>query len=294
MAWNPATARRHRLQLAIGTLSAVVLLVTSACSATGGSGPATSEKDPDGVLTIGVNRAVDDINPFTFEAIFNVQSMVFEPLVEYGDNGEIVPALAESWEVSPDGKTFTFHLREGVTFSDGAPWSAEAAKKSLDLWIGDEGYSFIEISKIVTEVTATDDLTLTLTLSRPYAFVLQELSLVRPVRFLSPNAFDGDGGYGGEPIGTGPWVLESNTPNETVLTRNKEYWGGAPDVAEVVIKVIPDAKTRLTALRTGDIDLIGGAWTAPLLPEDAQEIEGMGGGVELLTAPGTTDRKSVV
>lgn len=284
----PASTHLHRMRIAVAALAAALLVTTSACSGIGGGGAAGAEKDPNGVLTIGVNRAVEDLNPFAFEAIFNVQSMIFEPLVQYGEDGNIVPALATSWEESPDGKTLTFHLREGVTFSDGAPWNAEAAKKSLDLWIGDEGYSFLETSKVITEVTATDELTLTLALSRPYPYVLQELTLVRPVRFLSPKAFDADGGYGGEPVGTGPWVLESNSPTETVLTRNDDYWGGAPDVAEVVIKVIPDAKTRLTALRTGDIDLIGGAWTAPLLPEDAQQIKEMGGGLELLTAPGTT------
>ena len=277
---------RRRLRLAVGALSAAAILVTSACSGVGGTGG--GEKDPNGVLTIGVNRAVEDLNPFAFEAIFDVQSMIFEPLVEYGEDGEIVPGLAESWEESKDGKTLTFHLRKGVTFSDGAPWNAEAAKKSLDVWIGDEGYSFLETSKVVTGVTATDEPTLTLTLSRAYPYVLQELSLVRPVRFLSPNAFDAKGEYGGEPIGTGPWVLESNSPTETVLTRNEDYWGEAPEAAEVAIKVIPDAKTRLTALRTGDIDLIGGDWTAPLLPEDAQEIEKGGAGLERGHRPGTT------
>lgn len=286
MARLPALSVRRRARFAAAVLSAATILVTSACGGAAGGGSA--EKDPDGVLTIGVNRAVEDLNPFAFEAIFNVQSMIFEPLVEYGDDGEILPALAESWDGFPDGKTLTFHLRKGVTFSDGAPWNAEAAKRSLDVWIGDEAFSFLETSKVVTKVTATDEFTLTLTLSRPYPYILQELSLVRPVRFLSPNAFDAKGEYGGEPIGTGPWVLKSNTPTETVLTRNEGYWGDVPDIAEVDVKVIPDAKTRLTALRTGDIDLIGGDWTAPLLPVDAQEIQKSGVGLELVAAPGTT------
>ena len=278
---------RRRGRLAVAVFCAA-LFTTTACSGIGGAATGSSEKDPNGVLTIAVNRAVEDLNPFAFEAIFNVQSMIFEPLVEYGEGGKLLPCLATSWEQSRDGKTLTFHLRKGVTFSDGAPWNAEAAKMSFDVWVGDEAYSFLESSKVITNVTATDEYTLTLTLSRPYPYVLQELSLVRPVRFLSPNAFNDKGEYGGEPIGTGPWVLKSNTPTETVLTRNESYWGGAPEFAEVDIKVIPDAKTRLTALRTGDIDLIGGDWTAPLLPEDAQEIEAMGNGTELVTAPGTT------
>ncbi|WP_236794214.1 ABC transporter substrate-binding protein [Amycolatopsis sp. GM8] len=289
MARNPAQrAGRHRVRRAALMLSAAALFATAAC---GGSGSGASDvKNPNGVLTVGINRAADDLNPFAFKGIFDVQSMIFEPLVASGENGKILPALAESWDTSADGKTYTFHLRPGVKFSDGTPWTAEAAKKSLDMWIGDANLKdFVVTSAVVSAVTATDDLTLTLSLSKPYAYVLRDLSLVRPVRFLSPKAFGADGKYGGQPIGTGPWVVKSNGPTETVLTRNPGYWGTAPEFAEVDLKVIPDAKTRLTALRSGDIDLIGGDWTGPMLPEDAQELKNRsGGGVKLTTAPGTT------
>ncbi|WP_020121957.1 ABC transporter substrate-binding protein [Streptomyces canus] len=280
--------RRHARRTAALTLSAAALFVTAACGGSGGG--ASAVKNPDGVLTIGINRAADDLDPFAFKGIFNVQSMVFEPLVASGENGKILPALAKSWEISADGKTYTFHLRPGVTFSDGSPWTAEAAKKSLHMWIGDPNLKdFLVTSALVTDITATNDLTLTLKLSKPYAYVLRDLSLVRPVRFLSPKVFTADGKYGGKPIGTGPWVVKSNGPTETVLTRNKDYWGHAPEFAEVDLKVIPDAKTRLTALRSGDIDLIGGAWTGSMLPEDAQELKNRpGGGVKLSAAPGTT------
>src|SRR5690606_29939271 len=97
---------RRRGRLAVAVFCAA-LFTTTACSGIGGAATGSSEKDPNGVLTIAVNRAVEDLNPFAFEAIFNVQSMIFEPLVEYGEGGKLLPCLATSWEQSRDGKTLT-------------------------------------------------------------------------------------------------------------------------------------------------------------------------------------------
>lgn len=240
-----------------------------------------------GTLTIAVFKAAGDLNPFAYRSIFDAQTMVFEPLVQYGPGGKFLPALAQSWDISSDRRTVTFHLRPNVRFSDGSPWNAQTALLSLHQWVGNERIaSFLGSAGRIASVEASGDLTLVMRMKEPYFPLLQELSLVRPVRFVAGSGFDSSGKYQ-RPIGSGPFKLVSSTEAETIYERNDNYWGPKPKVSRVVLKVIPDAQTRLAALSSGVVDIIGGDWTAPITPQQAMTLR-RSPGAHLLTGPGTT------
>ncbi len=191
------------------------------------------------------------------------QSMVYDSLVRYGAGGKIEPALAESWTISPDGRTYTFALRKGVVFSDGTPFDAEAAKKNLDAVLANrQRHIWMESVNQLERVEAPESHTLVLHLKNSYYPLLQELSLPRPMRFLAPSAFPDSGNTAEgvkKVVGTGPWVLaESRKGEYDLFVRNERYWGPKPAMRRVLVKVIPDPQTRVLALETGEIDLIYG------------------------------------
>ncbi|MBS7696137.1 MULTISPECIES: nickel ABC transporter substrate-binding protein [unclassified Chelatococcus] len=199
------------------------------------------------------------------------QAMVYEPLVRYQADGKVVPWLAQSWDVSEDGRTYTFKLRPGVKFSNGEPFNAEAAVANFDAILANrERHAWLELANQIVKAEAIDEATLRLTLKDAYYPVLQELALPRPFRFIAPSQFGEKGSTMDgikAPIGTGPWTLDAISLGEhDIFKRNANYWGEKPAFERVVIKVIPDPNTRAVALETGEIDLIYGA-DGPISPD---------------------------
>ncbi|MFT4302364.1 MAG: nickel ABC transporter substrate-binding protein [Desulfovibrio sp.] len=208
---------------------------------------------------------VGPLNPHAYGAnkMF-AQALVYEPLVQYGEGGKITPWLAESWQISSDGKVYTFKLRDDVLFSDGTPFTADAVVKNFDAVRKNiKRHDWLATADMIDSYRALDARTFELTLKQPYAAALQELTLVRPLRFLSPAAMPQDGNTGEgikAPIGTGPWILAESRKGEfDRFVRNDNYWGEKPRMRQLVIKVIPDAETRAVALETGEVDLIATA-----------------------------------
>ncbi len=208
------------------------------------------------------------------------QGMVYEPLVRYLPDGSVGPWLATSWEISPDGRVYTFKLREGVIFSDGTPFDATAVKMNFGAVMKNrERHNWLELVNQMESVKAIDPLTVQLTLKGPYYPALQDLALVRPVRFLSPSGFPADGDTAekiGAPIGTGPWMrVETRLGEYDLFARNSSYWGEAPAFDQVKVKVIPDPNSRAVALETGDVDLVYGA-DGPISADAFARFQGTG------------------
>ncbi|MDO4785583.1 MAG: nickel ABC transporter substrate-binding protein [Fretibacterium sp.] len=230
-------------------------------------------------------NAGGDLNPHLYSPNqMYAQDMIYEPLVRYTRSGEIEPCLAESWEISPDGKAYTFHLRKGVTFSDGAPWNAQAAKANIDAVMANAGrHAWLGLTGEIEGAEAVDEHTLRLNLKNAYGPTLMDLSLIRPFRFLSPTQFGSDGGTAKgikSPSGTGPWVhVEARKGEYDLFKRNEAYWGKKPEIAEVRVKVVPEGESRVVALETGEIDLICGAsgqGAAQISLEAFKRLEAMG------------------
>lgn len=224
----------------------------------------TSKDNHDNMLTIAWPRDVGEMNPHVYNpSQLFAQSMVYEPLVSYQAGGKIKPNLAKSWEISEDGKVYTFHLREGVKFSDGTDFNAEIVKKNFDTILNNkELHSWLGFITKIAQTEVVDKNTFKLTLTEPYYPTIQELAVVRPVRFLGEAGFpkDGDTSKGiVKPVGTGPWILEKYKADEyAIYKRNENYWGEIPKVEKIKVKVIPDAETRVLAFEKGDLDMIYG------------------------------------
>lgn len=214
---------------------------------------------------------VGPLNPhlYTPNQMF-AQSMVYEPLVKYQADGSVKPWLAKSWSHSADGKTWTFILRDDVTFSNGEAFDARAAAENFRAVLDNrQRHAWLELTNQITGVKALDKTTLQITLKDAYYPFLQELALPRPFRFIAPSQFkDNETMHGIKaPIGTGPWVLKESKLNQyDVLVRNEHYWGEKPKIQKITVKVIPDPTTRAVAFETGDIDLLYG--NEGLLPLD--------------------------
>jgi len=191
------------------------------------------------------------------------QSMVYESLVRYGSDGQVIPWLAESWEVSADGCDYLFHLRKGVFFSDGTPFDALAVKKNHDAVLANaKRHTWLGLIDKIKETKVIDTYTVKLVLTEPYYPLLYDMSLARPMRYLSPSALPKSGNSADDikaPIGTGPWTLaESRLGEYDLFKRNDRYWGKKPAIDRILVKVIPDHNTRAMAFATGEVDLIYG------------------------------------
>ncbi|MFJ5760530.1 nickel ABC transporter substrate-binding protein [Neobacillus sp. NPDC093182] len=244
----------------------IFLLSTVLLGCTKGSDKASTSKDDtkDNMLTIAWPRDVGAMNPHVYNpSQLFAQSMVYEPLVSYGDGGELKPHLAESWDISEDGKEYTFHLRQDVKFTDGTSFNAEIVKKNFDTILNHmDLHSWLGFLSKISSTEVIDEYTFKMTLTEPYYPTVQELAVVRPVRFLGEAGFpeDGDTSKGVvEAVGTGPWILDEYKADEyAIFKRNENYWGELPKVEKIQVKVIPDAETRVLAFEKGELDLIYG------------------------------------
>jgi len=244
-----------------------VLILAVVVSGCGGSrSTATDDKtEPKKVLTISWPLDVGPLNPHLYRPnqMF-AQDFIYDSLVEYGEGGAVNPHLAESWSISPDGKIYTFTLRQDVYFSDGSKFNAQIAKKNFDaVLVNRERHKWLELVNQIDKVNAAGQYTLEIIFKNPYYPALQELSLIRPLRFLGEAGFPEDGNTAEgvkAPIGTGPWMLSEYKQNEyAIFSRNPYYWGRRPKVDQVVVKIIPDGETRAIAFERGDLDLIFGS-----------------------------------
>jgi peptide/nickel transport system substrate-binding protein len=207
----------------------------------------------------------------------------YEGLLKYkGDTLEFMPHLAESYEISEDGLTYTFKIRQGVTFSDGTPLDAAAVKMSIDRQITVQmGIAFAFAG--VTAVEAPDPTTVVLTLTAPSDGLLSAFAGIYSPLIISPKALlenevDGDLAQGwlrDNMVGTGPYVLDSYTQSQqAVFSRNPNYWGGwdGNHPEKVMVAYVKEPATERLMLEKGEVDV------AFFLPDDSvEELDGTEG-----------------
>lgn len=220
------------------------------------------------------------------QAFSSYMTLVYDGLVHVDENFEVQPALAESWEwVDPTHLNLV--LREGVTFSDGTPFDAAAAKANLERALAAEGPRVNLIGRI-DSIAAPDSTHLELTLSRPDAILLQSLGS-SPGMMISPAAFDNPD-LDRNPVGTGPYVYDAaaSTPgSEYVFTAREGYYEPAyQHAAEIHVLPIADNTARFNALRSGQVDL------ALISPSEADTAKSEG--FELLEAPNRWDGMTII
>ena len=234
-----------------------------------GNQPAIQAAENHDTLNFVNFRDIRDLNPHLYAGEMYAQEMLFETLIDITADG-YKPCLAEKWDISPDGKVYTFTIRKGVKFSDGEPCDAHAIKANFDAIIENQKrHSWLEMMRLLQKVEAPDAQTFRIVMSEPYYPMLTELGVTRPFAMISPKAMkngstkDGVAAY----IGTGPWVLKQSVTDEyAIFERNENYWGEKPKLKRIIVKVIPDNQTRIMALEKGEIDLI---WGKNMLDADA-------------------------
>jgi peptide/nickel transport system substrate-binding protein len=173
--------------------------------------------------------------------------LIFEPLVYFDENYKMQPLLLTSWKPSKDARTWTFHLRQSVKFTDGTPLNAEALIFSIQ-YMTRPGSRFANIQSM----DAVDEYTVRLSLKKPDAIFIHTIS---SLGLMSPACVDKDGRFA-KPVGTGPFqFVEYMEGRQLVYQKNEDYWGEKPKIDKVVIKIIPDFNTRAMALESGEIDV---------------------------------------
>ncbi|QIB68076.1 nickel ABC transporter substrate-binding protein [Aminipila butyrica] len=196
------------------------------------------------------------------------QELIYEPLVVFGKGGDIQPGLAESWQISPDGKEYTFTLRQDVKFSDGSDFNADAVLFNVNRWKGASSTASLDVVNNLIKTDKLNDYTVKMTFSKSYYPYLTELSYPRPLRMMSPNSVDAKGEFI-KPIGTGRWMVESYDKNKSVLIANPYYYGEKPQIEKIVVKLITDPQARLMAMESGEVDFLA----APISSENVAAIE---------------------
>lgn len=210
----------------------------------------------------------------TFKVVRHIfETFVEEDLTKGGsETPAIVPALAESWDVSEDGKSYTFHLRKGVQFHDGTPWNAEAAKFNMDR-MTDKNFEFHQpvspglmgwMWQDLAGYEVVDENTFKINLKQPNAEFLRRMAAggSGAPRMISPTAVKTHGNDNVEqhPVGTGPFkFVERVVGEKLVIARNDAYWNEArkPKADQIVLRGIPEVATRELALVGGEVDVIG-------------------------------------
>ncbi|MEL7564834.1 MAG: ABC transporter substrate-binding protein [Dehalobacterium sp.] len=180
---------------------------------------------------------------------------VYDTLVKFTPDMRPEPGLAESWEF-PDNMTIILHLREGVKFSDGTTFNADAVKFNIDRVNSKD--SQISDLKNIQSVEVVDDKTVKLHLSQPDSSIVLALS-DRGGMMVSPTAVNKYGAdYSQHPVGAGPFIVTNHIPNgEIGYEANKDYWQkGLPYLDKLIVKVIPDANSQINALKTGQVDFL--------------------------------------
>lgn len=220
------------------------------------------------------------LDPHTVTAVndFRILVNIYEGLVQFQDGSlSVEPALAEDWDISDDGLTYTFYLREGVTFHDGTPFNAEAVKFNFDRML-DDTHPFHDTGPFplafffssIEETNVIDEYTVELVLNAPFAPLLSNLAYPTGL-MVSPASVEEHGeDYGRNPAGTGPYQFTEWVSNTNVtIQRYEEYWGDPAGVDQIIFRPITDPNTRVNEMLSGGLDIM-----VEVPPDSLAQFEG--------------------
>lgn len=241
---------RTTIWVAVATAAALVL---SACSA-GASDPGETTRQDSMTIAFTAEPVNLDFTSTGGVAIPEaLMDNVYESLVRVDGDGAIQPALATDWEVSEDRKTYTFGLQEGVTFSNGAEFTADDVKFSYERVQKDWKNPLKAKMDVVDSIEAVDEHTVRITLKEPSNTWLYNLTTLVGAVFDTEGTKD----LANEAIGTGPFRIDDFTRGQSIdFVAREDYWGETPAVKNVQFKYFKDAVSASNALQSGEIDVI--------------------------------------
>jgi peptide/nickel transport system substrate-binding protein len=249
---RPFTASARRC-VALATIAAATIAL-SACTTTSGNANARSHE-----VVVAGTYAIDSIDPAGPQGGGTgpqlAEQAIFSRLVRARPDGSLSGDLATAWKSDQTAALWTFTLRQGVKFSDGKAVTAADVVDSFKRFIGLKGTNAANFPGYT--MTATSDTEVVLKASKPDAAVPRKLA----VFFVLPSGIAAnDTAFFEHPVGSGPFKLEKFSSSELVFVPNDNYYGGAPTTTRLTIRKMPELAARLTALRTGEVDL---AWGIP-------------------------------
>jgi peptide/nickel transport system substrate-binding protein len=273
-----------RKLLLIGALGALLALLVSACGGSSGGGGTISvakegeggtkaanaacEGNPVAGGTLVYSRQLETVtlNPREIKNgngdIF-AQEMLFSGIVKNDPNGtdKVVPGLAESWDISKDGLTYTFHLRKGLKYSDGSPLSAEDVAWNLEQFADPEiNISLAGVAAGMESAKATDDTTVVVKLEHPVAAFLYNLAIF-PAFIVDKAKLEAEGAaFWKHPVGTGPFKLKEFAGGSHITFEKNPYYyeQGKPYLDSMRWNFVPNSNTRVLALKSGEAQMIDG------------------------------------
>lgn len=247
-------------------LPAVLALTVAACGSAEKKDTDTTAAGKSDTLNLAFQADMSVPDPDVFYDVEGnaVTLSAYEGLVKYApDSTKIVPSLAKSWKVSPDRKTYTFTLQDGVTFHDGQPMTSKDVKASIERRQAVKGGSSYMVAD-VKNIETPDDQTVVIHLDHPVGPFLDYLASIWGPKVIGPEALETHKGSDNSQKwlakhedGTGPYELTTfDRGREYGLTAFDGYWGDTPAFQNVVIKITPDMATQRLALEKGDLDVI--------------------------------------
>ena len=255
-------------------LRPVALGSTGMLLAARSAGAAATAAKPGGTLICGWEAepgAFDndlDRGAVTRTLLHNIYDRLVDRDMTVKSNQPLVGNLATSWEISSDARIYTFKLRQGVRFHDGTPFDAEAVKFNIDRdsdpshkYYNQAGAGSLKLGYgDLASVTVVEGTTYTIRIVHkdPFADFLPVLAF-GTYSIASPTAIQkyGNAEYPNHPVGTGPFkYVDREKGVKVTFERNPDYWAGAPALDGVIVRPLPEAVTRVTALQTGEVDWI--------------------------------------
>ncbi len=270
---DPSRPRPHRLRLAAAGVAALAIAVgTSAAAAVGATGPrvatSTTTSGPAPTtepvtFTVGILNDVDSLNPFTgiVAEAYEVWGTMYDTLTGYSERDfSPTPRLASSWTTSADGKTWTYTIRSGVTWSDGTPLTAKDVAYTFNRILEGsyEQTNYGSYTANIVSVTAPDDATVVMTTKVPTPIMTRLAVPILPEHVWSKVSAKAVKSYANETdvVGSGPFQLIERKPGQFIRLRaNKGYWDGGPKIDELVFRVYANADALAQALKTGEVDI---------------------------------------
>lgn len=274
---------------AVGVVVALTTAaLVAACSAGSGEGSGGARTD----VVVGLTGEPTNLDFTTTSGSAIPQLLmnnVYEGLVTIDQEGEVQPQLAESWEVNGDRTVYTFTLHEGVTFSDGSPFTADDVVSSIERVQDDWTLSLRSKMDVVRKAEATSDTEVAVILKHPSNSWLFDMGT--SVGAMFPDDLSAD--LATEAVGTGPYTVEEvATGDRITLAARDDYWGEVPAIQDVTVRYFADANAQANAVRAGDIDLAYNLQAPDLLAglerdEDLQVLDGTSTGEVLLALNNT-------
>ena len=209
-------------------------------------------------VVMGIAANVSNLHPnlTSLTTDWIVLEQIMDPLIVLGSDGTFQPWLATEWSISEDGLTWTFKLREGVSFQNGEPFNAETVKYSFDNAMAIEGSSQTTVISELAEIVVVDDYTVQTVTNRTNPIWLSQIAHV----FMLPPVYTeevGPQGFAAAPVGTGAFTfVEFVKDDHVTVAKNPAWWGGEVKVDSITFRTIPEASSRVASLMAGETDII--------------------------------------